>query len=190
VPHAAAAAAAASAAVQHVLLSLPGQAVPSPWFEQQGVPLHWWVPHSPAAAAAVFCPYVCVFGYINPCFNILCLDVSSVAPVRLVQYCVSQLCCSTAQASPAGVLLLLPNVHRTQPLGVLHDLLSPSPPQPAAVTTQQQQQQQQQQQCTVSAPATPWCLTVHYRNMPASLSNSWQNAGTAKDYFLSSLKVS
>jgi hypothetical protein len=25
--------------------------------------------------------------------------------------------------------------------------------------------------------------------MPASLSNSWQNAGTAKDYFLSSLKV-
>jgi hypothetical protein len=25
--------------------------------------------------------------------------------------------------------------------------------------------------------------------MPASLSNTWQNAGTAKDYFLSSLKV-
>jgi hypothetical protein len=86
---------------------------------------------------------------------------------------------STAAAA-AGALF------RTQPLGVLHDLLAPRLPLPAAADTQQQQQQQA---CSLSAPAAPWCLTVHYRNMPASLSNSWQNAGTAKDYFFSSLKV-
>ncbi|KAF6263705.1 autophagy protein Apg5-domain-containing protein [Scenedesmus sp. NREL 46B-D3] len=76
----------------------------------------------------------------------------------------------------------------TQPLGVLHDLLTPSLSQAAAGSSSQQQQQQQQQACILSAAAGPWCLTVHYRNMPASLSNSWQNAGTAKDYFFSSLK--
>ncbi|WIA28691.1 hypothetical protein OEZ86_011227 [Tetradesmus obliquus] len=100
---------------QHVLLSLPGQAEPSPWFEHAGLPLNW-----------------------------------------------------------------------TQPLGVLHDLLAPCLQQPAPGGSQQQQQQQQAR--SLSAPAAPWCLTVHYRDMPASLSNSWQNAGTAKDYFFSSLK--
>uniref|UniRef100_A0A383VVF5 Autophagy protein 5 n=1 Tax=Tetradesmus obliquus TaxID=3088 RepID=A0A383VVF5_TETOB len=97
---------------QHVLLSLPGQAEPSPWFEHAGLPLNW-----------------------------------------------------------------------TQPLGVLHDLLAPRLLQPAPGGSQQQQQA-----CSLSAPAAPWCLTVHYRDMPALLSNSWQNAGTAKDYFFSSLK--
>jgi hypothetical protein len=79
---------------------------------------------------------------------------------------------------------------RTQPLGVLHDLLTPQPqPWPS------QQQQQQQQQHSPLAPAAfvtsaiPWCLTVHFRNQPASLVNSWQNSGTAQDHFLSSLKV-
>eukprot|EP00879_Flechtneria_rotunda_P027378 GHRR01029326.1.p1 GENE.GHRR01029326.1~~GHRR01029326.1.p1 ORF type:complete len:438 (+),score=154.99 GHRR01029326.1:191-1504(+) len=38
------------------------------------------------------------------------------------------------------------------------------------------------------APAAPWPLTVHYRNMPASLSSTWQNAGAAKDYYFNSLK--
>jgi hypothetical protein len=119
----------------------------------------------------------------------VCLDATSAAPAQLLQHCVMHLCCSMPQGSPAvALLLLLPNACRTQPLGVLHDLLTPSPPQPAAVSAQQQQQQQQQP-CSLSAAATPWSLTVHYRNMPATLSNSWQNAGAAKDYFFSSLKV-
>jgi hypothetical protein len=69
---------------------------------------------------------------------------------------------------------------RTQPLGVLHDLLAPH-------QDQQQQKQQQQQQ---PGPGVPWCLHVHYRNQPASLASAWQNSGTAQAHFLSSMKAS
>lgn len=74
----------------------------------------------------------------------------------------------------------------TQPLGVLHDLLTP---RCTHWPSQQQQQQHRQQSClVVSTGAIPWCLTVHFRNSPASLDSSWQNSGTAQDHFLSSLK--
>jgi hypothetical protein len=59
---------------------------------------------------------------------------------------------------------------------VLYDLLTPTLPQ--------QHPQPQPQPSSL-----PWCLTVHYRSQPASLSNAWQNVGSAKDHFLSSLKA-
>ncbi|KAF8072664.1 Snip1 [Scenedesmus sp. PABB004] len=62
----------------------------------------------------------------------------------------------------------------TQPLGVLHDLLAPCPPPEPAPGG--------------AAPPPPWCLTVHYRGMPAALANPWQNAGGAKEHYLSSIK--
>jgi hypothetical protein len=68
---------------------------------------------------------------------------------------------------------------------VLHDLLTSQP-------GQQQQWHQQQQGgggAVCSTSAIPWCLTVHFRNQPASLANSWQNAGSAQEHYLTSLKV-
>lgn len=76
---------------------------------------------------------------------------------------------------------------RTQPLGVLHDLLTPQSMQ--WPSQHQQQQHSQQGSAAFSTSAIPWCLTVHFRNQPASLVNSWQNNGTAQDHYLSSLKV-
>lgn len=77
---------------------------------------------------------------------------------------------------------------------MLHDLLTPQPNTPHH--HQQHHQQQQQQPGSSSAEgvefatsAIPWCLTVHYRNQPASLASSWQNKGTAQDHFFTSLKV-
>jgi hypothetical protein len=78
---------------------------------------------------------------------------------------------------------------RTQPLGVLHDLLTPRCTQWPSQQQQQQQQHRQQSCPVVSTGAIPWCLTVHFRNRPASLDSSWQNSGTAQDHYLSSLKV-
>ena len=75
-------------------------------------------------------------------------------------------------------------VCRTQPLGVLHDLLTPQ-----AAQQQWHQQQQGGGGAVFSTSAIPWCLTVHFRNQPASLTNGWQNAGSAQEHFLTSLKV-
>lgn len=88
------------------------------------------------------------------------------------------------------LLMLLPR-RRTQPLGVLHDLLTPTSTTSAASSAGQSAgpTSTETPSCSFSSPSIPWSLTVHYQNMPAALQNNWQNAGAAKDHYFSSLKV-
>ena len=89
------------------------------------------------------------------------------------------------------LMRLLHAMRRTQPLGVLHDLLTPTPATAADTSAASSAGPAAAERTpgSFNAPSSPWSLTVHYQNMLASLQNNWQNAGSAKDHYFSSLKV-